>query len=207
MGTIKIILNQDVSNLGEEGDIKVVKKGYARNFLFPKKFALNYSKEHIKTLESKKDYYEKRKLDKRDDALKLKEKLENEKLSIEILAGDKGRLYGTVTTSNIFDELIKLNYSIDKKKIELKEHIKFAGTYKFRIHLYQDIYAVVELKVIAKQEKKEERPQKGRRYNRRDTTNNTKKVTKEKSEDGNEESIIEEKETEKLEKIEIKEDI
>jgi large subunit ribosomal protein L9 len=164
MSSIKIILSKDVNTLGEEGDVKVVKKGYARNYLFPKKLAVDYSLANQKMLDSKKEYLEKRKGQKKEDALKLKEQIEKEKITIEVTSGDKGRLYGTVTTVNIAEELHKLNYDIDKKKIELKEHIKFGGSYKFYVHLYLDVNAVVDLVVVAKQEQKQQdRKVKGKR--------------------------------------------
>ena len=168
MGNIKIILKKDIPNLGEEGDIKNVKKGYARNFLFPNNLAVDYSLKNRNVFEKQKDAIEKRKLQKKENAQALKEKLENEKISLTITAGDKGRLYGTVTTQLILDEILKLGYTIDRRIIELKDHIKFAGTYKFSIHLYQDIYAVMDLNVIAKKEEKKEdtRPKRKKRYNR-----------------------------------------
>ena len=153
MATMKVILKQDISNLGEEGDIKIVKKGYARNFLLPKKMVVNCTKKNLVELESMKDYLENRKEEKRVKANELKEKIEKEKVNITVPAGEKGRLYGTVTNNNISEELNKLGYNIEKKSIELKEHIKLSGTYKYKIHLYQDIYADMELIVTAKIEK------------------------------------------------------
>lgn len=164
MGNIKVILNKDIINLGEEGDIKLVKRGYARNYLFPKDLACDYSERNVKILDSKKEYLDKKKENKRENAEQLKEKLEAAKISIEVPAGDKGRLYGTVTSNNIGDELTKLDFNIDKRKIDLKEHIKFGGTYKYRIHLYESIYAEMELEVIAKEEKHEDKRPKGKKF-------------------------------------------
>ena len=163
MGTLKVILKQDVANLGEEGDVKEVKRGYARNFLFPRKFAVDYSVKNRVTLEKQKHIIEKKRLAKKENAAELKAKLEKEKVEIEIAAGEKGRLYGTVTTSQIYDELVKKGYEISKKEIELKEHIKFGGTYKYKIHIYQDVYAEMEFIVIAKQEEKKTDTRKKRR--------------------------------------------
>ena len=124
MGTIKVILKEDISNLGEAGDVKSVKKGYARNFLFPKDLVMDFSKQNKKMLEAKKDFYEKKKLEKKENAVKLKEKLEQESISITISAGDKGRLFGTVTNTVIAEKLVELNYTmIEKKAIELKENL------------------------------------------------------------------------------------
>ena len=161
MGSIKVILRDDVATLGEMGDVKLVKSGYARNFLFPRRLAVDYSTENKKILVSQKKLIEKKKMGKIENSNQLKEKVENEKISIFVPAGEKGRLYGTVTVSQIADELNKKDYGIDKKKIELKEHIKFVGMYKYRIHLYQDIYANMQLEVIA--EKKKDRTAKNKK--------------------------------------------
>lgn len=167
MSTIKVILTKDMSSLGEEGDIKNVKRGYARNFLLPKGLAIECSKANLAEIDDKKDYYEKRKLEKKDLAVKVKELLETKKIKLVVPAGDKGRLFGTVTSINIADELNKdeeikkFGTVIDKKQIELNEHIKFQGTFKYRIHIYQDVYASLELQVEAKIEKQKD--EKGRR--------------------------------------------
>lgn len=168
MGNLKIILKKDIPNLGEEGDIKSVKAGYARNFLFPRKLAVDFSLKNRNIFEKQKDVIEKKKLQKKENAKELKAKLENEKISISISSGDKGRLYGTVTSTQICEEITKLGYTIDRKMIELKEHIKFAGTYKFSVHIYQDIYAAMELTVLAKKEEKKEdtRPKRKKRFNK-----------------------------------------
>ncbi len=153
MGTLKVILKQDIPNLGEEGDVKVVKRGFARNYLFPRNLVTDYSKKNRNVLESKKDILEKKKVLKRENAASLKEKLEKEQISIAVSAGDKGRLFGTVTSSIISEKFKELELNIDKKSIELKDHIKFSGKYKFRVHLYEDIYAEMDLEVVAKIEK------------------------------------------------------
>jgi large subunit ribosomal protein L9 len=132
-------------------------------------------------------------LEKRNNSDALKQKIQNEKITITVPAGEKGRLYGTVTTANIAEELHKLNYDIDRKKIELKEHIKFGGTYKFTIHLYQDVNATVELIVVAKQEQKQqERKTKGRRGQR----NYKKEETKEQAQTEN--MVNEEEKTQEI---------
>ncbi len=164
MGNTKIILKKDVVSLGEEGDVKVVKCGYARNYLFPNGLAVDYSVQNRNILERQKGLLEKRKLMKKENAKELKAKLETEKISISVASGDKGRLYGTVTNMQVEEEIKKLGYDIDKKKIELKEHIKLSGNYKILVHLYEDIIASVDLEVLAKvEEKKEERKQKRRK--------------------------------------------
>lgn len=166
MGNVKIILKKDVANLGEEGDIKSVKSGFARNYLYPRGFAVDYSLMNKNIYEKQKATIEKKKLEKKEHAKELKAKLEETKVSISISAGEKGRLYGTVTTTQIHEELVKLGFDIDKKKLELKEHIKVAGNYKFTVHLYQDVNALMELAVLAKQDEKKEDDKTQRRRKR-----------------------------------------
>lgn len=179
MGTVKVILKQDIPNLGEEGDVREVKRGYARNFLFPKKFAVDYSLKNKNILEKQRGAIEKKRLAKKENANELKAKLESEKVEIEIAAGEKGRLYGTVTTMQIAESLAAKGFTIDRREVVLKEHIKFSGTYKYRIHLYQDIYAEMELVVIAKQEEK-----------KADVKGKKRKKTAASKEDGAEESEV-----------------
>lgn len=168
MGSTKIILRQDVPGLGEEGDIKIVKRGYALNYLFPKGFAVDYSLKNKNILEKQKDVIEKKKLAKKENATALKAKLETEKVSIEVPAGEKGRLYGTVTTMQIEEKIKALGYdSIDKKNIVIKDHIKSGGKYKFEIHLYNEIYANMEIEVIPVAQQEEKKPKRQMRRKRR----------------------------------------
>ena len=165
MGTTKIILRKDVPGLGEEGDIKVVKKGYAMNYLYPNGFAVDYCLKNKNILEKQQSTIEKKRLEKKENAKALKEKLEGVKVSIEVPAGDKGRLYGTVTSMQIEEKIAALGYTVDRRNIVIKDHIKNGGKYKFSVHLYNDIYADMEIEVIpvAQKEEKPERPQRRRR--------------------------------------------
>ncbi len=168
MGSTKIILKQDVPGLGEEGDIKIVKRGYALNYLYPNGYAVDYSLKNKNILEKQKDVIAKKKLAKKENATALKEKLETEKISIEVPAGEKGRLYGTVTTMQIEEKIKALGYdSIDRKNIVIKDHIKNGGKYKFDIHLYNEIYANMEIEVIPVAQQEEKRPKKQTRRRRR----------------------------------------
>ena len=143
---MKIILNQDIVNLGEEGDIKVVADGYARNFLFPKKMAVPYNKQNLNIFEQKKLSIEKRKEEKRKDAMGLKERLAGEELVLTMPAGEKGKLFGAVTASTLVEELVKLGLNVEKKKIEVPENsIKVVGTYTAKVKLYGG--EVADLKV------------------------------------------------------------
>jgi len=147
---MKIILNADVYNLGEEGDICDVARGYARNYLFPRNLAVNYSSQNIAILEGRKAAIEKRKEEKRRSALSLKERLDGKEIVIKMNAGNSGRLFGSVTNTMIAEELQKEGFEIEKKKIEVTSHsIKMVGTYPVRIKLYESNEAEIKLKVVS----------------------------------------------------------
>jgi large subunit ribosomal protein L9 len=145
---MKVILNQDVIGLGEEGDIKDVADGYARNFLLPKKLAVPHTKEFLAALEHKRVSIEKRKAEKRLEAAGLKERLEAEELRFSVPAGENGKLFGSVSNANVAVELEKKGYQIEKKRIEIPEHtIRTIGTFKIRIRLYDKEEAIIKLTV------------------------------------------------------------
>lgn len=151
---MKVILNQDVYNLGEEGDVCEVAKGYARNYLIPQGYAVLYNKQSVALFESRKAAIEKRKEEKRKESLSLKEKIQEQEIVLEVPSGDNGKLFGSVTNANVAEALKALGITVERKKIELPEHnIKALGTYTAKVKLYGDEFA--ELKVIIKSDKEE----------------------------------------------------
>jgi len=153
---MKIILNQDVPNLGEEGDVCEVAEGYGRNFLLPKKLAVPYNKSTVAVFKSRKNAIEKRKEEKRQQALSLKERLEDEEIVLTMPAGESGKLFGSVTNATIMEELEKKGVSVEKKRIEVPEHtIKQIGDYSVRVKLYDNESA--EIKVSVQKEDREEK--------------------------------------------------
>ncbi len=145
---MKVILNQDLVGLGEEGDIKEVAAGYARNFLLPKKIAVPHTKENLAALKHKMVAIEKRRDEKRAEALGLKERLEAESISFSVPAGENGKLFGSISNALVAQELEKKGYQIEKKRIEIPDHtIRSVGTYKVRIKLYDKEEATIKLVV------------------------------------------------------------
>jgi len=158
---MKVILNKDFSTLGEEGDVKDVAKGYARNFLFPRGIALPYTQGMIRVIEGRRAEIEARKEQKRKDAMSLKEKLENLELSITMPAGANGKLYGAVTNQTIADELAKNGFQIERKRIELAgSGFKNVGKYKAAIKLYENQSSEISIVVIGQEIKTETHEQK-----------------------------------------------
>jgi len=153
---MKVILNKDLSPLGEEGDVKDVAKGYARNFLFPRGIALPYNEKTIKLFESRREEIENKKTQKRGDAAGLKEKLESLNLEITMPAGPNGKLYGAVTSQTIADELTKHSFQIERKKIELPgTSVKNVGKYKATVKLYESASAEISITVVGQEIKTE----------------------------------------------------
>jgi len=153
---MKVILNKDLSTLGEEGDVKDVAKGYARNYLFPRGIALPYTTRMIKLIESRRAEIEARKEQKRQDAMGIREKLGNLELSIAMPAGANGRLYGAVTNQTVADELAKNGFQIERKRIELAgSGFKSVGKYKAIIKLYESQSAEITVTITAQEIKTE----------------------------------------------------
>jgi len=156
---MKVILNQDIENLGEIGDIKEVAPGYARNYLLPKKLVMVYNEKTAGMLQKRQAEILAIKEQKRLASRSLKEKIEAEALVITMPAGNNGKLYGAVTNHSVADELLKKGIEIDRKKIEVPgRSIKSVGNYKVVIHLYEKEEAIlkcaVEAQVVTSSEEK-----------------------------------------------------
>jgi large subunit ribosomal protein L9 len=165
---MKVILNKDLAPLGEEGDVKEVAKGYARNYLFPRGIAHPYNDKYIKFFESKRGEIEARKAEKRKDAAGLQEKLESLELVITMPAGANGRLYGAVTSQTIAEELAKQGFQVERKRIEIQGNsFKSVGKYKAAVKLYENASAEVSIAVQGQAVKAETRSSAPARSGRR----------------------------------------
>jgi large subunit ribosomal protein L9 len=154
---MKIILNQDVPNLGEIGDVKDVAPGYARNYLLPRDLAVVYNTKTVVLFEKKKTVIDSMKEAKRLSSSSLKEKLEAEDLAITMPAGANGKLYGAVNNATVADVLLKKGIEVDRKKLEVPGRaIKSVGNYKILVRLYEKEEAVIRL-IITGQEVKAEK--------------------------------------------------
>jgi large subunit ribosomal protein L9 len=147
---MKVILNTDIANLGEEGDIKDVARGYARNYLIPKKLVMPHTREAIAQLESRREAIEERRTEKRTSALDTKTRLESEPLRITMPAGERGRLFGSVTSANIAEALAAQGIEVERRRIDVPEKtIKNIGTTYVRVRLYGDEEAELRVDVVA----------------------------------------------------------
>lgn len=148
---MKVILTQDVKNLGRTGDMKEVADGYARNFLIPKGLAVEATSGKIKETEEKKQSMEKQKKKELEQAEELKAKLHGRNLEIKVKVGESSKLFGAVTPKEIAGVIAEeMGIKIDKKKIELAEPIKHLGEYEVKIKIYPGVQAEIKL-IISKQ--------------------------------------------------------
>lgn len=146
---MKVILLEDVSKLGKKGEIKEVSDGYARNYLFPKKLAVEAKSGYIKQIESVKKHEEKKKEAIKNKSEELLEKLKKVKIDIKVKAGEKGKLFGAVTSQDVakrIEELIGENF--DKTWFEEKVNIKELGSYKIKVKLPQSVKGEIKVELI-----------------------------------------------------------
>ena len=152
---MKIILNNDVVHLGEEGDIVTVKDGYARNYLLPTGAAVIYNKANAAMFKQRAEQIAKRKAEKRAASASLKERLDNVTISLVVTAGESGKLFGSVTSQMVQEALLKEGFEIEKKKLDVPTHsIKMTGTYHIVAHLYENDKATITLNVLSEAEVK-----------------------------------------------------
>lgn len=148
---MKVILLKDDKNLGKKGSLVEAKDGYARNFLLPRKVAVEATPENLEQWKKDRAEEERIEAENKKAALELKQKMEKISVTIYAKAGEGGRLFGAITSKDIADAL-KKEYSIDvdKKKIDLSDPVKEIGVRKVSVKLYPQVNA--DLKVDVKAE-------------------------------------------------------
>ncbi|MEW6525890.1 MAG: 50S ribosomal protein L9 [Spirochaetota bacterium] len=145
---MKVILQKDIPNLGEAGDVKEVAEGYARNFLLPKKLVIPYNESSAKAIEHQKKLVKIKKEKRKKEGQKLVEALSNVALTIGAQVGEEDKLFGSVTAIDIAQKLSQMGYSIDKRKIVLPEPIKKAGEHEVKIKLDEGLSATIKVTVV-----------------------------------------------------------
>ncbi len=146
---MEVILKQDIKNLGYTDDIVKVRNGYGLNFLIPQGMAVlanpTNRKIHAEVVKQRSHKLGKLKM----DAEKLATSLESVTLNIPAKVGEKGKLFGSVTSQNLVDVLKKMGYDIEKKHITMpEEHIKKTGTYTATVNVHRDIKAKLNFEVV-----------------------------------------------------------
>lgn len=146
---MKVILTQDIKGVGKKDEIINANDGYARNFLFPKKLAVEANAKNMSLLQGRKDSANFKKEQEKDKANEIKNKLSKITLVIKVKAGDNGKIFGSITSKEIASEIkSQYNIEIDKKKISMKDPIKELGTISIEIKLYEGIIATLKVNVV-----------------------------------------------------------
>lgn len=145
---MQVILRQNVDNLGQIGEIVNVKNGYARNFLIPRSYAYVATPGAIKALEFEKKKWAKKQAQDKAEAEALAAKFAELQVSIPMKVGEEGRLYGSVTTQMVADELAKQNQIVDKRNIVIDDAIKTLGVFDVKIKLHTEVFATLKVWVI-----------------------------------------------------------
>jgi len=149
---MKVIFIEDVINVANAGEVRDVANGYARNYLFPKQLAVAATPAELKKFESQRKKYAQRQARQEQEASVLAEKLDDLSIVIRAKAGEKGRIYGSVTNTDIAAEIKNVSgYEIDKRRIELPESIREIGGYQVTIKFTKDIKARINVDVEQEQ--------------------------------------------------------
>lgn len=146
----KVILLKDVDNLGKSGDLVSASDGYARNFLYPEGIALPATEQNIKVAEAAKKQKAETLEREKQEALGLAESINRASVTIAMEAGKDDKLFGSVTSADIQKALEAEGIFVDKKKIELQEHITNTGIFQVPVKLHHEITATLKLWVVKK---------------------------------------------------------
>lgn len=145
---MKVLLKEDVKNLGKMGDLVTVSEGYARNYLIPKHFAVEANDRNVKEFEHQKKIIFERAEKLKKSSETVAEKMMNLTVSIKAKVGEEEKLFGSITTKDIAESLKTEGFDVDRKKILLEEPIKRLGTFPVTIKLHHEITTQVNVQVI-----------------------------------------------------------
>jgi large subunit ribosomal protein L9 len=150
MATIQVILQQDLKNLGKSGELVKVRPGYARNYLIPRSLAMPATVTNVKQIEHQQRISAAAAAKSRSEATTLAEKIGAVTVTITRKIGEEDRLFGSVTTKDIAAGLKEKGFDVDRKKIELTDAIRTAGTFPVTVKLLGDVTATFKVEVTAK---------------------------------------------------------
>jgi large subunit ribosomal protein L9 len=148
---MQIILQEDIEKLGHRGDVVTVKPGYARNFLLPRKLAIEASASNLKAIERIRTSLAKKTATELDAAQKQAGLLSGVSLRFTRKTGENDQMFGSVTTADIADALAAQGFKIDKRQVQIAEPVKALGEYPVTIKVFRDVTAQVSVQV-AKEE-------------------------------------------------------
>lgn len=146
---MQVILREDVPNLGRPGDVVKVRSGYARNFLLPRSLAVEANPKNLRAFEHEKALAMRRREARRDEALRLKERLEELSIELTARAGEGGKLFGSITNQDVERSLAGHGIVIDRRRIVIHEPIKQLGDFVIPIRVDSEVEASLKLRVAA----------------------------------------------------------
>ena len=147
---MKVVLLKDVKNIGKRDDILNVSDGYARNFLFPQKLAMEATTGAMKEIQLKRAAQDAREAEALRQAQEKADGLKGKVIELKVKCGDKGRLYGSVTSAEVADALEKQHgVKVDKRKLDLGEPIKEVGEREITVWLYTGVTTKMKLHISA----------------------------------------------------------
>ena len=147
---MKVILQQDVKKVGSKGDIVEVSEGYGRNFLLPKKLAVEATAANLETAKQKANSAARKKQQATDEARLLASQLEKVSVTVAVRIGEGGKLFGSVTGKDVADALAKDNgIELDRRKIALKSEVTGPGEYEAVIKVHPEIQSTIKVLVVA----------------------------------------------------------
>jgi large subunit ribosomal protein L9 len=147
----QVILRTDVADLGGAGDVVDVKPGYARNYLIPQGLAYSASEGNVRRLESKRQEAQVGMDRQKDRAEGLAAELEGRSVSFKVKAGEEGKLFGSVTTGDIAEQLASEGVTIDRRDIIMEEPIKELGVFRVPVRLHADVRPELTVWVVAEE--------------------------------------------------------
>ena len=147
---MEVILKEDVPKLGHRGDVVKVAEGYGRNYLLPRKLAIEATQGNKAVIEQMKQSAVRRSAIEKADSEALSRQLEGVSLSFQRKAGEKDHLFGSVTSSDIAEALEQKGFNIDRRKIQLHEPLKSIGEFEVPIRLHRDVTSRIKV-VVAKE--------------------------------------------------------
>jgi large subunit ribosomal protein L9 len=145
---MEIILRQTIENLGNPGDVVTVKNGYARNFLLPRGFAFEATPGNLKRIAAERGRLEAAESERRESASELAKRLEEVQLTFSARVGEEGKLFGSVTSADIAEQLAAQGFTVERRLIDLHEPIKALGVYRVPVRLHADVKPEIRVWVI-----------------------------------------------------------
>jgi large subunit ribosomal protein L9 len=145
---MQVILTEDMSDLGNAGDVVNVKPGYARNYLLPQGKAMLATEGRVREIQHQRRVVEEKVKKEMKSFEAVAKRLADQSLEFKVQAGEEGKLFGSVTNADIAEQLVARGFEIDRRKIELAEPIKLLGEYEVEVKLHRSVKGKVKVQVV-----------------------------------------------------------